>query len=65
MAKKKTRKKKAKFRGRIIPSTYDFQTAASDVIGPHHVLYPTSKAMLLLRSPFLRTKRPSFEAAST
>jgi len=38
------RKKVRKFLGRIIPSVQDFQSAVSDVIGPHHVLYPKSKA---------------------
>ena len=41
MAKKK---KVRKFLGRIIPSVQDFQSAVSDVIGPHHVLYPKSTA---------------------
>lgn len=39
-----TKKKSIEFRGKIISSDYDFQAVASDVIGPHQVWYPKSRA---------------------
>ncbi len=36
-------KKAANFKGKVIPSNYDFQTIITDVSGPHHVWYPESQ----------------------
>jgi FAD/FMN-containing dehydrogenase len=41
-----TKKSKAKadnFKGRVIPSNWDFQNTITDISGSHHVWYPTSQ----------------------
>ena len=42
--KKKTKKKIAGFKGKVLSSSCDFQSAATDVAGPHDVWYPESPA---------------------
>ncbi|TWU58973.1 6-hydroxy-D-nicotine oxidase [Rubripirellula tenax] len=72
---KKIARPEVKFSGRVISSLVDFQDGSSDVIGPHHVVYPktasdvatavtlSQKAKTFVRSGENATKQDSVDGA--